>query len=445
LKRIAVLLVLGSALLGTTVAGAATGKTGAGSRPVATPPIVWGAADDASKFADDGGNWFYGQLKGAGLTSNRWTLAWDSSNPTTIKEQGFLERAAPKAQAAGVHVLLALYAGTPAPTASEHDIEGFCQWAGKVASIAKTWGIHDFIVWNEPNTRLYWSPQKDDAGTDVATAPYEALLARCYDTIHANDEAAKVIGMGLSPRASTDKSQEPLVFLRNVGKAYKASGRTKPIMDQLSVHPYPNPNSPTDSPDVGYEVTDRFGISNMDRVKQAVYDAFNGTGQPTTLNGLTFVIDEVGWQTDTTAYPGYINQENVKTVSEAQQVQYLQTMARKYFACDPTIVSVQLFLLMDEPFRDGKNAQGQSVGGGWQSGLITTGGSGASQPKQAYGALASTFAAGRSACQGSLIQWSPSGANPGSGPLTSKHGKKPTKKPVKKSKKKSVKKSVKKH
>jgi hypothetical protein len=444
LKRFAALLAIGVALVGTAAAGAATGKIGAGSRPAATPPIVWGAADDASKFADDGGSWFYDQLKGASLTSNRWTLAWDSSDPTAIKELAFLERAAPKAQAAGVRVLLALYAGTPAPTATQHDTEGFCTWAGKVASIAKMWGIHDFIVWNEPNTRLYWSPQKDDAGNDLASVPYEALLARCYDTIHANDEAANVIGMGLSPRASTDKSQEPLVFLRNVGKAYRASGRTKPIMDQLSVHPYPNPNSPTDGPDVGYEVADRFGISNMDRVKQAVYDAFSRTSQPTTLNGLTFVIDEVGWQTDTTAYAGYVNQENVKTVSEAQQVQHLQTMARKYFACDPTIVGVQLFLLVDEPFRDGKNATGQSVGGGWQSGLLTAGGSGASKPKQAYGGLASTFAAGRSACQGSLIQWSPTGS-PSSGPLTTKPAKKPTKKPAKKPKKKTVKKSVKKH
>src|SRR5437588_543151 len=83
------------------------------------------------------------------------------------------------------------------------------------------WGIHDFIVWNEPNTRLYWSPQKDDSGNDVAAPAYEALLAQCYDAIHAADPLANVIGMGLSPRASTSASTEPLVFLRDVGKAYR--------------------------------------------------------------------------------------------------------------------------------------------------------------------------------------------------------------------------------
>ena len=63
-------------------------------------------ADDASKFADDGGSWFYGELQGAGLTQNRWTLAFDPANPTAIDELPFIERAAPKAEAAGVRILL---------------------------------------------------------------------------------------------------------------------------------------------------------------------------------------------------------------------------------------------------------------------------------------------------------------------------------------------------
>ena len=420
MKKLAAALVLGCALAATGIAGAQTGRTGSGAQAAAVAPIVWGVADDASKFADDGGAWFYGQMKGANLSTNRWTLAWDSSAPTTIKELPFLQRAAPKAQAAGVHILLALYAGTPSPTATQHDPTQFCAWAGQVATAAKAWGIHDFIVWNEPNTRLYWSPQKDASGADVAAPAYEALLAQCYDTIHAADSAANVIGMGLSPRASTSESTEPLVFLRDVGKAYRASGRTTPIMDQLSVHPYPNPNSPTDSPDVGYEVTDRFGISNLDRVKQAVWDAFNGTGQPTTVGAsaktssiagvpLTFVIDEVGWQTDTTAYSQYVNPENVATISEQTQADYIKKMAEKYFACDPSVTSVQLFLLVDEKYRNGKDASGNTLGGGWQSGLLTAGGAGVSAPKAAYSQVGADFAAGRGACKGQMISWSPSG------------------------------------
>jgi hypothetical protein len=212
--------------------------------------------------------------------------------------------------------------------------------------------------------------------------------------------------MGLSPRASTSDSNEPLVFLRDVGKAYRASGRTTPIMDQLSVHPYPNPSSPTDGPGVGYPNTDRFGVPNLDRVKQAVYDAFNGTGQPTTLNGLTFVIDEIGWQTVTSGSQ-YVNAENVRVISEQTQADYLKLLVTKYFACDPTVVGVQLFLLADEKYRNGRDESGKYIGGGWQSGLMTAGGDGVSTAKRAYSQLAPLFAAGRAACTGAMVSWTP--------------------------------------
>jgi hypothetical protein len=383
--------------------GAARGGSGSAAD---VPPISWGVADDASKYADDGGSWFYGELAGANLTQNRWTLAFDPSNPTTIKELPFVERAAPKAQAAGVRILLSLYS----LKGSVHDPNAFCAWAQLVAQTVSQWGIHDYIVWNEPNTRLYWSPQKDASGRDIAAPQYEALLAKCYDVLHATDPAANVIAMGLSPRASTNTSNEPLVFLRDVGRAYRASGRTTPIMDELSVHPYPNPGSPADGPEVGYPNPDRFGVPNLSRVKQAVYDAFNGTGQPTTLNGLTFVIDEIGWQTSTIGMPQYVNAENVRVISEQQQAADLKALATKYFACDPTVVGVQLFLLADEKYRNGRDENGTYIGGGWQSGLLTAGGEGVSQPKVAYAQLAPLFAAGRAACAGPTISWVPAKA-----------------------------------
>jgi hypothetical protein len=371
------------------------------------PPISWGVADDASKFADDGGSWFYGELQGAGLSQNRWTLAFDPANPTAIDQLPFLERAAPKAQAAGVRILLSLYS----MKSSVHDPNTFCAWAQTVAQTVSQWGIHDYIVWNEPNTRLYWAPQKDARGRDVAGPQYEALLANCYDALHTADPLANVIAMGLSPRASTSDSSEPLVFLRDVGKAYRASGRTTPIMDELSVHPYPNPSSPTDGPGIGYPNPSRFGVPNLDRVKQAVYDAFNGTGQPTTLNGLTFVIDEIGWQTVTTGAQ-YVNPENVRVISEQTQADYLRLLVTKYFACDPTVVGVQLFLLADEKYRNGRDETGTYIGGGWQSGLVTAGGDGVSTPKQAYSQLAPLFAEGRAACAGGMVSWTPGKAAP---------------------------------
>jgi polysaccharide biosynthesis protein PslG len=393
MKKISAAVALFAALSMGVVVASALGKT------KDVPPINYGVADDTGKYADDGGAWFDSMLVGANLTQARWTLSFDPTNPTQINELAFLQRAAPRAQADGVHVVLALY-GRPA---TAHDPVAFCAWAALVANTVKGWGIHDFIVWNEPNTALYWSPQDS-----TAPAAYEALLATCYDSIHAADSSARVIAMGLSPRSNGPTQTAPMPFIAGVAAAYKASGRTTPIMDQMSIHPYPNPNSPTDSPDVGYGNTSNYGVPNLDRVKQAIYDGFNGTGQPTTVNGLTFRIDELGWQTDTTLYSQYYNQENVKVVSEQTQAAYIARAIQKYLACDPTVTDVEWFLLVDEATRNGKSQDGSKVlGGGWQSGLLTAGGQGVSAPKVAYSQDAALFAAGRAACTSGLVSWTP--------------------------------------
>lgn len=438
MKKLLAAAALACALLSVAAAGAAPGKGHAkhspkkphATHPVATtvsvadaPALSWGVADDASKYANDGGSWFYARMKGAHLTSNRWTLAWNPSSPTAITELPFVERAAPVAQAAGIHVVLALYSGangTSTPDANDHDATAFCTWAGIVAQTVKQWGIRDFIIGNEPSSTKYWAPQKDASGNDVAAPAYEQLLATCYDTLHALDGGgwtANVIGMGLSAKAAGATSNQPLAFLRDVGAAYKASGRAKPIMDQLALHPYPLPAT-VPSPDKGYTNTpDAYGPPDLDRVKQAVYDAFNGTGQPTTLNGLTFRLDEFGWQTIQTGQPGYTGTENAgppgsaPAVDQATQSQYLQ-QAAQMFACDATVTDVELFLLVDEANL-----------AGWQSGLLTTGGEGVSTAKQAYGDLGPTFGQGRAACTTGVKTWSPTGSSATGG---NNSGKNPT-------------------
>ncbi|HET8777747.1 MAG TPA: CHAP domain-containing protein [Candidatus Limnocylindria bacterium] len=385
-----------------------------------TPLLTYGVSDDSGKYADDGGAWFYGQLRDAGLSQTRWTLRWDPTAPAQIEELSYLQRAAPLAAQNGIRVVLALYSQQP----SQHDPDAFCDWAGRVAQTVAQWNIHEFVVWNEPNTRRFWTPQKDQAGQDVGAPAYEALLARCYDVIHAADPAATVVGMSLSPRASTPESNEPLTFLRDVGSAYRASGRAAPIMDQLALHPYPNPSSPTDAPNVGYQDPTRFGIPNLDRVKQAVYEAFNGTPQPTTSTGLTLRIDEISWQVNTdpgdprsspdgsagwiTPAMGYFNDENVAVVDQRQQADYLQTAITQYLACDPSVTDISLLPLQDESSRNGRDPSGTTVlGGGWQSGLLTAGSPGKAKQRLAYGVVAQLAHQGRAACTGPTVATSP--------------------------------------
>src|SRR5438094_5216452 len=131
MKICGLIALLSALLLPAAGVAPAIGATGGDA-----PAIAWGAADDASKFADDGGAWFYHELEGANLSQNRWTVAFDPSNPTAIKELPFLERAAPAAQAAGVRIILVLYS----LKGSEHDPAQFCTWAQQVVQAVNQWG-----------------------------------------------------------------------------------------------------------------------------------------------------------------------------------------------------------------------------------------------------------------------------------------------------------------
>lgn len=404
MRKLAAVAALACAVLAGT-AVAATYRMNDAVPSAMLQPISFGVADDTGKFAADGGAWFDAQLRGANLSEERWAVGWDPGNPTMIDDLPFLLTAAPQAQADGVKVVLALYS----KSASRHNPKQFCGWAASVAASVQQWGIGNFIIGNEPNIRTFWVPQKDGAGRDVAAPAYEALLASCYDAIKHVNPQARVIGMGLSPHA-TSQSNHPLVFLRDVGRAYRASGRTEPIMDQLAVHPYPNPASPADAPWIGYRNPDDFGIPNLDRVKQALWDAFNGTAQPTTVNGLTLRVDEVGWQVSTTGLAQYFGRETVPTVTPAKQAVYLRTMIEDYLACDPSVTDVLLFHLIDEKYRGSRDEHGGYAGGGWQSGLETYGGPGLSEPRGGYTAVAADALAGRAACANGFSSWKPNAA-----------------------------------
>jgi hypothetical protein len=79
MKRVLVLLALACALV-AVIGGPAGAQTSVRSSAQAAGGIVFGVADDAGKFADDGGVWFNQELKGANLTEVRWTLRYTGSS-----------------------------------------------------------------------------------------------------------------------------------------------------------------------------------------------------------------------------------------------------------------------------------------------------------------------------------------------------------------------------
>ena len=260
--------------------------------------VRYGVTEDAGKYARDGGFGFFSQLNDVGLTENAITIYWDPSLPGGMAEPGLLDRVIPQAQARGIRIVLAVYALKPRMFTTSPTAEA--QFVDFLQRLARTYPqVTDFVVGNEPNQPRFWQPQFGPDGSDAAATGYEELLARCYDALKSVNPWIRVLGFGLSergnddPRAPSNASHSPLRFIRDVGAAYYSSGRARPIMDAFAYHPYPG--SSADSLDKGLPWPNA-SVANLDRIKQAVWDAFHGTAQPTFENGLGLVVSEVGWQ-----------------------------------------------------------------------------------------------------------------------------------------------------
>ncbi|MGB2875797.1 MAG: hypothetical protein WBB76_10035 [Gaiellaceae bacterium] len=370
-----------------TLAGAAQGG------------MTFGVSEDRGKNTDPAS--FFATLKDLGFTDNRATLAWDPSQPDVIPGKDSLALWLPLAQAAGVRIVFSVsplhardLSSNAAPVA---------EFATFLQLLAKTFPqVKDYVIGNEPNQPYFWLPQYGAGGKPVSAASYERVLAQSYDALKAIDPTINVIGIGLSPRGNDDPraidniSRSPVRFLHDLGVAYRASHRTKPLMDELSFHPYPHYNS--DPPAVGYRWPNA-GIPNLGRIRQAVWDAFNGTAQPTFAEQgkqtfaapLRFELDEIGWQV---AIPPslaslYQGVETEKPVSEISQARYY-SRSIKAAECDPSVRSLSFFLLLDEPNLSR-----------WQSGLERLDGS----HRPSYDAVKQTIAQTQGKCQGKRLTW----------------------------------------
>ena len=370
--------------------------------PAAAADIRVGVADDHPKGSPEVAARFYDEMKDVGLTENRITLLWDSAHPTTIDGQDNLAAAIHDAQADGVRITLDIYptrakALTDSPVAPGK----FAAFAALVARTFPT--VKDFIIGNEPNKSRFWQPQFNRNGTRAACSGYEPVLAASYDALKSVDRSIIVVGVGLgprgtdNPRAPGNLSISPVRCLADVGRAYRRSKRTKPIMDALSYHPYPNAS--TDKIDTGYAWPNA-GIPDLARIKQAVWDAFHGTGQPTFQeagmpNGpartLKLRLNEVGWQVSIPpAYrAAYFGKESVVTTDEGTQAAIYGNLI-PLLACDPSVESVLFFNLVDEANLDR-----------WQSGLMRADWT----RRPSYGIVKGAIAAGQTRCAGRVVAW----------------------------------------
>jgi len=319
----------------------------------AAPAADIGANDDTGKYAADSGAVFFPQMAALGLERSVMTTRFLPSNPTAIQDGEALDRAIPIADLAGIRVSLDVYPyppreiedGTATPAA-------FAAWLTLVAQRYPT--VKQFVVMNEPNQPAFMRPQFGPSGANVSAARAGAFLAAGYDALKAVDPAIRVIGLGLSPRGNDNPaawsniSTSPVRFLAALGAWYRSSGRPLPLMDGFSFHAYPN--QATDPLDRSYRWPNA-GFADLGRIKQALWDAFRDTAQPTTVNGLKLYLDEVGWQVDTSTLSGYTGTENVRVTDEASQAGVYGSLVSAA-SCDPHIAEVNIFGFYDDTPRD---------------------------------------------------------------------------------------------
>jgi hypothetical protein len=316
-----------------------------------------GANDDSAKFAGDGGASLFADMTAVGLRQTVIGVRFKPTESMLIQEKQQLDRAIPNALDAGLRVVLAVYPYPPREI--EAGLGSPAAFGAYVSTVARAYPqVRQFVIGNEPNQPAFWRPQFRKSGANASAAAFGRYLAAGYDALKALDPELKVVGIGLSPRgndkprAKSNVSTSPIRFLRALGVWYRASARSRPLMDAFSFHPYPN--RATDPLDRGYGWPNA-GFVNLDRVKQALWDAFHGTAQPTTLNGLELHLDEVGWQVDTRRRSGYSGAENVPVTDELTQARIYADLIRRA-ACDPDVKSVSFFGFRDDGSRTGFQA-----------------------------------------------------------------------------------------
>ena len=326
----------------------------------ATP--LFGVSDDHGKYSDDGGAWFFSELRAAGLTANKMTVNWDPSRPLEIVERPFLDRAIPVAHEAGIHLSFGIHIGKARAITSDPDaLEKFTQWL-RILAVEYPM-VREFVVGNEPNLTRFWQPQFNSDRSGASGIAFAKFLAASYDALKEVDPEITVVGVGLSPRgndmpnAPSNVSTSPVKFIRDLGIGYRKLDRTKPIMDVFGFHPYPAKDR--DSLATGYRWPNA-GVANLDRVKQAIWDAFSGTGQPTFAEPglrqerpLTFKLDEVGWQVaiPSRSRRAYHGRESVRPTTEAEQAKIYRQLVQQV-ACEPSVSEMLFFGLVDEPNLD---------------------------------------------------------------------------------------------
>ena len=317
------------------------------------PSMTLGVAEDTVRGHDlVGTKARMSQLRLAGFTAVRITSNWQPGlTAPTAGELATLRNIEAAARLSGVKVYVSVYhpgsRTTPLDPVAQAE---FAQYTAALVAAVPT--FDDIIVGNEPNLNRFWLPQFALDGSNASAPAYLQLLARTYDALKAVDPSLRVWGGALAPRGSDRPegirhTSSPTAFLQALGAAYRASGRTLPVMDGLAFHPYPDNSS--QSPDFPHPLSTTIGLADYGKLVSLLGQAFDGTAQPG--SALPILYDEFGIESvvpegKRSLYSGS-EPATTRPVDESQQASAYDLGLRIAF-CQPTVVGMLLFHSHDE-------------------------------------------------------------------------------------------------
>jgi hypothetical protein len=329
--------------------------------------MYMGAAEDEGRNADPAVAMAKMELaKAAGFDTIRITAIWAPGQSAVPRDQLMALQAI---AAAGVFLDIRVVATvmpfgsrtTPLTAAARTQ---FARFSRDIVRRVPT--IREYIIGNEPNLNRYWLPQFGPNGENVAAPSYVRLLAVTYDMMKAADRGVFINGGSVSPRGvdrpNTGRdTHSPTKFILDMGKAYRALNRARPIMDGFAFHPY-GENSST-PPTVEHPNSTAIGLADYPKLVDLLATAFDGTAQ--LGSELPILYDEYGVDSQIPDRKRHIyaGRELSKPVPEGVQASYYR-QALQMAACQPTVRGFLIFHVTDE-----------TDYGRWQSGLYFPDGS----------------------------------------------------------------------
>jgi polysaccharide biosynthesis protein PslG len=229
-------------------------------KPTSTPPTVTifppesaldighgvgiAAGGSLSKISTSTLNQELNQMVALGVTWVRFDIEWGDvqySSPTSSTWTSYdtLVQALVAHHLHGLGIILftPMWARAPGCTGGVEcppaDPNTFATFASEVAARYKSYGMHYWEIWNEPNNYDSWATKTD-------CNAYTALLKVTYPAIKKADPDAVVVTGGLSPAATDNHNISPTDFLSCI---YKDGG--EPYFDAVADHPYSFPTMPS--------------------------------------------------------------------------------------------------------------------------------------------------------------------------------------------------------